>query len=196
MEIQTDQLKDFASIFKDVIFTLGIIIGGIWAYFKFRKLNIYKESILKIEELKKKLKEQPIVKTSIEASLKTLGNDRYILGEIIMINSGNRNTFLEFCDSICTATEVDYNEFEETFFGKEFNGFINCDLCILKAGNQINIPFIIKVNDSDIYLIDFWINVPQKDQELYQDIYNDIGVHRKAGKIYWGAQKYIVDESR
>jgi hypothetical protein len=196
MDIQIDQLKDYASIFKDVIFTLGIIIGGIWAYFKFRKLNVYKESILKIEELEKKLKEQPIVKTSVEATLKILGNDRYILGEIIMINSGNRNTFLEFHDSLCTATEVDYNIIEETFFGKLFNGFIDVDSIVLKAGNQIIIPFIIKVNNSDIFLIDFWINVPKKDQELYQDIYNDLGVQRKAGKIYWGTQKYIMDESK
>ena len=196
MAIQTDQLKDFASIVKDAIFTLGIIIGGIWAYFKFRKLNVYKESILKIEELEKKLKEQPIVKTSIEASLKTLGNDRYILGEITMINSGNRSTYLEFYDSICTATEVDYNEIEDTFFGKEFIGYINYDSYVLKAGNQINIPFIIKINNSDIYLIAFWINVPKKDQELYQDIYNDMGVLRKADKMYWGTQKYIVDESK
>ena len=79
MEFQSDQLKEYAGIFKDVIFTFGIIIGGIWAYFKFRKLNVYKESILKIEELEKKLKEQPIVNTSIEATLKTLGNDRYII---------------------------------------------------------------------------------------------------------------------
>ena len=112
-----------------------------------------------------------------------------------MINSGNRNTFLEFHDSICTATEVDYNKIEETFFGKVFDAYINVDSIVLKAGNQINIPFIIKVTKIDIYLIDFWINIPKKDQELYQNIYNDMGVHRKAGKIYWGTQKYIVDES-
>ncbi len=195
METQIDHLRDFANFFKDIIFTLGIIIGGIWAYFKFRKLNVYKESILKIEELEKKLKEQPIVQTSIEASFKILGNDKYIIGEVLMINSGNRNTFLDFNDSICTASEVSYNEVEKNYFGKEFSGYINYDTYVLKAGNQINIPFIIKVDNADIYLIDFWINVPKKELKLYREIYNDLGVRRKAETVYWGTQKYIVQES-
>lgn len=194
MAIQIDQLKDFASIFKDVIFTLGIIIGGIWAYFKFRKLNNYKESILKIDELEKRLKEQPIVRTSIEASLKTVGDYRCILGEISMINSGNRTTHLEFHDSICLATDVSTNGIEETLFGKEFNGYINYDSFILQAGSQINIPFIIPVNKGAIFLIDFWIVIPPNDKELYQEFYNNMGVRRKAGKIFWGTQKYVTTE--
>lgn len=188
MEFQIDLLKNLVSIFKDLIFTLGIIVGGIWAYFKFRKLNVYKESILKIEELQKKLKEQPVVKASIEASIKSLRIDRYIIGEIIMTNSGNRNTFLDFRDSICTATEIDNKVIEETLFGEVFYGHINYETYVLRAGNQINIPFIIKVNNSDIYLVDFWINVPHKDQEIY----NDMGVYRKFDKTYWGTQKYII----
>jgi hypothetical protein len=188
------QLVDIFSIFKDLIVTFGIIIGGLWGYFKFKKLNVYKESILKIEELEKKLKEQPIINTSIEASFQIINNNNFIIGEITMINTGNRNTFLEFQNSICNATIIKYNEKNEILFDKEFNGYINLDTYILNAGNHINIPFIIKVEKGEIYLIEFWIIVPQKDQQLYDNIYNDLGVMRKADKIYWGTQKHILNK--
>jgi hypothetical protein len=68
MENQLTQIKDMVSIFKDIILALGVIVGGIWAYLKFKKLNVYRESILKIEELQKRLKDQPIINVILNAS--------------------------------------------------------------------------------------------------------------------------------
>jgi hypothetical protein len=126
-----------------------------------------------------------------DASFIKIDKTNYIQGEVQIRNDGNRNTFLNFNNIIFTATEILNSQHVRDCFGGLFEGYVAYNEYVIRAGNQINVPFLIKVNSCNDFLIDFWIPVPKKDQ----DIYSELGVYKKVDETYWGAQKIIKKEN-
>lgn len=187
MDLSLAYFKEIASVIKDLVFALGLLIGGVWAYLKFKRLNTYKESTLKIRELEEKLKSQPIIRVNIDIESICIENNQLVIGEAIIINTGNRNTNLDFEKTICKATEIRTNESIEEMDGEKFPGYISMYDYVLRAGNQVTVPFIIKIDSKKLFRIDFWVEVPLVDR----DIYSELNIADKDEKRYFGTQKFL-----
>lgn len=98
MTFDHEKWKNALAGIQSLAVTIAVIVGGIWSLYTFDVLGARDRASAELRELQYTLDQQATVQIEMEAEQIYLPGDteRYVLIEVTIQNTGNRNTILNF----------------------------------------------------------------------------------------------------
>ena len=195
-------LKDTSEIFKNYFEAFAVVVGGFWTWFTYMRLELEKITNKRAEERYKQEQElykQAIVEIDLTAEPLKIPKDpnTYISVLVEVLNKGRQKTFMLYEKTICTVTEVTFQEdgkmamgpFIQTSSPAVFTPAKGTSLgTFLPVGYVHKMNCFAKIKGPGLYLVDFWTALT--DEEMQKRI--ELGEDIKNKSLQWGTQTIIT----
>jgi len=98
MAFDHEKWKNSLAGVQSLSVALAVIIGGIWSLYTFDVLGARDRAAAELKEIQHALDQQATVQIEIDAEQVHIpgSSERYVLAKVAIINTGNRNTILDF----------------------------------------------------------------------------------------------------
>lgn len=188
-----------ADIFQGFATGLAVLVGAIWAVFRFWSLREMAQAKVKLEKELRELKErQPIIDLTMKAEQVAAqnGDSFFITAQVTAKNNGTKIARLAYeGDPPLGVFSIEFPSDGSTIFKEKlregvrlaFNPNNFAKTTIIRPGQIQEIPFLVKVSSPGWYLLAFRVvQFEEKDRKLL----HEAGVldHRS---VSWTAKSYI-----
>lgn len=174
--MRPDNKKNYTESFKNIVISLGVIIGGLWTVYVFSAKLEVQNAKAELKRINQQLMARPVIVPSISTSIlnSELNNTWYIITNITLENKGNMDASIGFEeDSLIIAkvefdkgTVVAYHDYIRNsihfIFPKEYvNSEKNysqpwvAEEGFVLSGQKKTFQFISKINKTGIYRVQF-----------------------------------------
>jgi hypothetical protein len=190
-------LAHLSQAIQSIILSLGFVIGGIWALFRYRNLKELEKANAELLTLRKQLKERGAI--NVELSLKQLNNNpteaRFIEVKAKLNNMGNAVEILDWSkggilsQKINDDTPLDYEESEPRLTKlTSLNG--NYKGTTLYPGSFHEFSFLIPAEEPGAYMVSFFVRSSPDEQTNLTKEHSRV-FNQEVGEFYWTADAYI-----
>ncbi len=184
--ITSEKINNLASALYHIIFSIGIIGGGYWAYYQFDRLqkvdNAFLEKAnleIQNQQFKNLINEFPAVKITIKPSIiKTKRSEVYFLKvDATLENNGASSVRLNFEEDSFSITPVHFTNRSTPKYGKPIvfpmpasdapSKRINA--LTLRPNHSRDLTTVLKVDKPGFYLVKFYSHQsPKEEKKLFE----------------------------
>lgn len=195
-------LADFSTLadaIQSILIGLAVIIGGVWALFRFWSLREAEKANAELKALKKSLEERPTFKVVIEASrLGATGKfPTQLLTKIVVYNLGNRSDVIDWSQSRLLVSKVarfegGKVEYEIPSYLKPSSPDITLISTSIDPREEESFHILVPVPEPGTYYLEFTANVSARTALQAESIHIDAGL--TIGQLLWSADTYVLVE--
>lgn len=161
-------ISEIVSVVKDTILTLAVIIAGGWALYRYELTESISAKVRYELELAR-AKQQIQLSTSLQESVKKIGDKYMIYGKINLKNIGSKDIVGDIEKSAPVSLfKIDINKNPvDTDDEAKIVGYIfdedgkYQDAISIDVGSELSLPFAIIADQKGMYLLNIAIPVPQ-----------------------------------
>jgi hypothetical protein len=201
MSILPESLVDWhqlANIFQGFATGLAVIVGAVWATFRFWSLREIAQSKVKLEKELREFKErQPIIDLTMKAEQVAgqNGDSFFVTVQVTAKNYGTKIARLAYeGDPPLGIFSIEFpHDGSTTFIEKQrehvrlaFNPTKFAKTTIIRPGQTQEIPFLVKISSPGWYFLAYRAVQSKEDRELLQEA----GVHDDR-IVSWTAKQYV-----
>ena len=187
--------KDLAEGIQAIAIAVAVIIGGIWAVYRFWSLRELGRARIDLERLKKAMTERATINVSLSArpQISPDGKEYYIELAALVSNVGNRTEVFDWSEGgVYTAPVVGQHE-GNVILGDWIEtqplSWSPVISSALSPSETTVFAFLIPIPKPGIYHIAFYVSgTPEEREELKRE---HTRVGKEIGLIRWGADTYI-----
>lgn len=156
-----EDLKNLAAAFQSVVLAIGVLVGGVWAIYRFRTLGTIEKARAELEKAKRELSCRGLIEIKLDPSLLPAsdGSGNYILVAITAKNIGTGTEVILWQTSKVMATRVVYGAngiLRLTDRADGINPLVDGELVFSTIHPAMTKTFsvVIPINRNGTYLID------------------------------------------
>jgi hypothetical protein len=191
-----EAFKNLAAAIQSLIIALGVLVGGIWALYRFRTLKTIEKAQAELERAKRELASRGILEVRLEASqlTSTDGFGGYIHLLMTLKNVGSGTEVIRWSDSRIEAALVMRNEDDELNLEEPTPASalgLNSGLVFSTITPEATdyYAFIIPVQKPGIYLLDVRLSGSPTEVAASRAEGKLAGV--EAENLFWGTSTYF-----
>lgn len=173
MKMNSDEKKNISEAIKNIVISLSILIGGIWAYHTFHARLEAENATAKLEKLTYELKQRPVVNIKMSSSVEELGDGGpwIVKVEVIIENNGNTDAKLILTKESFRIAKVEFKNgailrYSEKIYAGETKiapksdqfGILGGEGLFLMPGHTKKVRTLFKLDKIGIYQFDFTAN--------------------------------------
>lgn len=187
--------KDLAEGIQSIAIAAAVVIGGIWAIYRFLSLRELGRARVELERLQKSLVERATINVSLSARSQTNpnGNGYYIEVLATLSNVGNRTEVLNWSEGGVHTAPVVGQEKGNVILGdgietKQVGGMSLISSTL--APSEVTVfSFLVPVAKPGFYYVVFAVpGTPEETKELQREHER---VSKEIGVISWGVDTYV-----
>lgn len=201
LNILPDSLADWrllANIFQGFATGIAVLVGSIWAVFRFWSLREIAQAKVKLEKDQRELNErQPIIDLTMKAEQAVVqnGDSYFITAQVTAKNNGSKIARLVYEDDPpLRVFLIDFLPNGQPLFLEQQREHVRlasnptkfAKTTIVRPGQTQEIPFLVKIASPGWYLLAFRVVQSEKDSELLRE--SGVSEDRI---VSWTAKKYI-----
>jgi hypothetical protein len=155
--------KDIASGIQSFVIVAAVLFGGVWSLYTFRALAAR-------ERAKADLFRQAVLNIRVKATQIRPPNQNglYVSALATVINSGNRNTFLDFQErSPFSISKVSFDEHGRKTESDPDYLIMDWEHTVVRAGNHQRFLTAGRVPEPGMYKIEFAVELSQDEHVIY-----------------------------
>lgn len=186
------EFKELSESIQSLTVSIGIIIGGIWAIYRFLKLKEIDKAKSELLQLKQQIEEKATIK--LDVNIEKLDNNEgcITIVSIKIINIGNRTEILDIKKSHAKVLKIDSNgdQIGNPIEGKltGVNSFINS--ASISPNEEKIFPIIFKLNSGN-YFFEFFVDGSTNETNRHIDGVKKLGLFLENNSAKWGVTKYF-----
>lgn len=187
MTMTSENIKNYTEAAKNVILAFAVIIGGIWTLYVFDAKLEVDNSEAQLTKMKRELVTKPVIIADINTFPLKIGNMWLTKIVITLTNKGNMDTYLEFDNNVLRVAHLQFDKdgavssFERIIFSdikrlpaeRESLSFYQAKKLFLFAGHTKSVEFVVNLNKSGAYQIDFSANPGKEIVNARKDVVKD-----------------------
>jgi hypothetical protein len=190
--------SNVASGIESIALTIAIVVGGVWALYRFGALRAIEKAKADLEATQRKLRERGILNITMEATQLTGQgtSDRRIVVNVTVKNDGNRSEVINWAASFVRVTQVVASrEAEALAYGQSLNLLYSTpdgpsiSSSVMPAQVR-TFPFLALVDGPGTYHLQFVAKVSPAEATISE------AEHRAAGtpadEFIWQSASYIT----
>lgn len=176
------QLESLTSAIQSIVLSVGAIIGGFWAYRKFKLLDEVNKTTLERNQLeienslfRRKLHEFPAINISVESKQINADHTQPYLVEVNVTirNVGDESVKMNLEKDSLALTKIHFNDEGDAIFGDEKilnvpssdDPNIPLSALILRSGDNANLSTVAQLQNPGLYLTRFYSKQSAKVQK-------------------------------
>lgn len=197
--MSSHDFANFASGIQSIAIALTVLVGGLWALFRFFSLRSIKQARLELEVAERSLRERGILDIQLEVSQLFSELGSFIAVKVTITNVGTGMEVINWSSSGVYALRVesivgDALTFSETSLrGHRGRRMENSSIA---PGETTRPALLIPVQEPGIYYVYFSAEASRKETELSLKELSKIGVDTSSGSMTWASDALIrVEET-
>ena len=191
-----EEFKFFTAGLQSIVLVIAVIVGGVWALYRFFSLKSIETAKAELIKIKQELTSQAILEIELVATSLEISNGvaNYINVLVKVKNCGNKEEVINWDESTLKAVKLTHNGNEEPIMEEEILGYSQLIGLVQNSSvvspNQINIhSFIIPINKSGVYLIDAKLIGSINSENYAKESIESSGI-RQSELYWWGGSIY------
>lgn len=192
-----EDFKNIADGVQSLIVSIGVLIGGAWALFRFRTLKDIEKARADLEKLKRDLLERGHLKVQMEASQFDApdGSVQYINIILTITNVGNRTEIIRWLDSKVGAALVVRDD-GSVRLGPEIRAqiislYMNLSASTIDPGNTEQYGFLVPIENVGTYFLEPLIVGSPEEMTTTKKKVQSVGIQASEYVAAWGGSMYF-----
>ncbi len=192
--------EQLAKIVQGFATGVAIIVGALWALFRFWSLREVKQVKLRLEQQQRELQEQPVLDLTMRAEQVTVDDDgHYVTVTVVAKNNGNQIARMAYegkpalrvfyVDYLSDGAPA-YHEQQTLHVRLASNPNDYAKTTIVRPGQTQEIPFHLNLSATGWYFLAFRAVLSEQDRQML--LQAGVLEHRI---ISWTAKKYVYVKS-
>jgi hypothetical protein len=194
-----EKFKNISSGVQSIVFTIAIIIGGLWTAFTFSTLKTKNKAQAELTDLdlknartKDELAEKgAVVDISLDAKQEMMNDGKgfYISVLAKIKNAGVKNTLVDLSKAEpLKVYKLSFNA-DGTSYREDpiLQGDYNLSSTVLRSGAAIQVPLFVKVQYKGLYVLEFSIQLDKNELRIDNEKRKE-----NAEYVYWVGSTYVL----
>jgi hypothetical protein len=181
---------------QSVVITVAVVIGGIWALYRFSTLKEIARAKAELQEIQKRLFERGILDIQVqENEIGHMGESiHYVKMDVTIHNTGNRTEVINWSKSGAYATSVGAKadgdlEFAETIASRYVTPESEVPASSILPGQTRQLSFLFALRSRGIYHLMFRATVSSPEAAIHAQEYRTAGL--EAEECVWQSCTYF-----
>lgn len=186
------EFKELCESIQSLVIAVGVIIGGVWAIYRFLRLMEIDKAKSELLQIKQQIEERGTIKLDVSIEKLVDNNHFIVIANVKIVNIGNRVEVLDLADYDANVFKIDVNAdaIGNAVKGKLTGVNLFVKNISISPNEEKNFPFIFKLNSGN-HFFEFLVTGSIYETNRHLEAVKNLDIPFENQKAKWAVTKYF-----